>query len=87
VLSAFVSSDSVSMCTSVSCVVRWPLVSLISSLLSSTPLHSPPVSAGDKFQDLPRMPETADSSEPYIYKRRVNFSSTKVDAGKLKRIY
>jgi hypothetical protein len=27
---------------------------------------SPPVSAGDTFQDLPRMPETADSSEPYI---------------------
>jgi hypothetical protein len=26
----------------------------------------PPVSAGDTFQDLPRMPETADSSEPYI---------------------
>jgi hypothetical protein len=26
----------------------------------------PPVSAGDTLQDLPRMPETADSSEPYI---------------------
>jgi hypothetical protein len=33
------------------------------------PVHSsPPVSAGDTFQDLPRMPETADSSETYIYK-------------------
>jgi hypothetical protein len=28
---------------------------------------SPPVSAGDTFQDLPRMPETADSKETYIY--------------------
>lgn len=27
---------------------------------------SPPISAGDTFQNLPRMPETADSSEPYI---------------------
>jgi hypothetical protein len=26
----------------------------------------PHVSAGDTFQDLPRMPETADSSEPYV---------------------
>jgi hypothetical protein len=30
---------------------------------------------------------TADSSEPYIKKRRVNFRSTKVGAGKLKRKY
>jgi hypothetical protein len=26
----------------------------------------PPVSAGDTFQDLPRVPETANSSESYI---------------------
>jgi hypothetical protein len=31
-----------------------------------TEYSSPPVSAGDTFQDLPRMPETANSSEPYI---------------------
>jgi hypothetical protein len=29
---------------------------------------SPFVSAGDTFQDLPRLPETADSNETYIYK-------------------
>jgi hypothetical protein len=34
----------------------------------------PPVSAGDTFQDLPRMPETADSSEPYIYISRFSFT-------------
>jgi uncharacterized membrane protein YhdT len=34
---------------------------------SVTNYSIPPISAGDTFQDLPRMPETADSSEPYIY--------------------
>jgi hypothetical protein len=32
---------------------------------------SPTVSAGDTFQDLPRMPETADSTEHYIQKRKL----------------
>jgi hypothetical protein len=44
-------------------VVRFPIGIRVFRKYSS-----PPVSVGDTFQDLPRMPETADSSEPYIYK-------------------
>jgi hypothetical protein len=34
--------------------------------INSVEYSSPPVSVGDTFQDLPQMPETTDSSKPYI---------------------
>jgi hypothetical protein len=38
------------------------------TLIFSHIYSSAPVSMGDMFQDLPRTPETADSSEPYTSK-------------------
>ena len=46
--------------------------------MNGTVYSSPPVSAGDTFQDQPRI-----VANPI----QVNFRSTKVDAGKLKREY
>jgi hypothetical protein len=42
------------------------LIFKTSVMTFSSVYSSPPVSAGDTFQDLPQMPETVDSSEPYI---------------------